>query len=61
MLAGGRLLSRLSNHQKTVGATCASCCVAVQMEIGCNCSGNMASGQHIHIIQHRQLAANMHC
>jgi hypothetical protein len=30
MLAGGRLLSRLSNHQKTVGVTCASCCVAVQ-------------------------------
>jgi hypothetical protein len=23
MLAGGRLLSRLSNHQKTVGVTCA--------------------------------------
>ena len=30
MLAGGRLLSRLSNHQKTVGFTCASCRMAVQ-------------------------------
>ena len=43
MLAGGRLLSRLSNHQKTVGVTCASCCVAMQTQSGFDCSSTTAS------------------